>query len=253
MRSIRGMRKSCLILFIIGTIIAAFVYYWGLREKNESSQSVNQDTFDNIYNTLYWGGGGDGSGPGSEPGATIPTVEAINNIVVKYNVSSIVDAACGACKWTHALIAKLQEHGRRITYAGVDVSSVAASRCKQNLEVKYPDAVTVFHGDMTTFKFPAADMLMCRDALQHMSYDMIRSALKNFASSDIRIFAAGSYVENYENANINTGDYFSINLTKPPFNFVDPKDIIKEAHDKYILVYTIEQLRDFTKSNPFFT
>jgi hypothetical protein len=109
---------------------------------------------------------------------------------------------------------------------------------------------------MITVSQSDADMLMCRDTLQHLSYKEIRAVLKNFAKSEIQWFLIGSYPEDPDNRDISPGDYFSINLEQSPF-FMMPQDSLPESTPpseprKYIYVYSNERLRHYVNNNAFF-
>ncbi len=211
-------------------------------------------TFDNIYKADLWTPQGDGSGPGSEPGSVEKTMETLHQFIKDKNVTAIVDAGCGACKWTSLLLHRVDD--RRLLYTGVDASNTAVERARKNMqEVKH--TVELHQGDISQFDFPDADMLICRDTLQHLSYSEVRAVLRNFARSNIKWFLIGSYPEDPDNRDIVRGDYFSINLEQPPFSMM-PQDSLPESAPpgeprKYIYVYSNEKLRHYVNNNDFFS
>jgi effector-binding domain-containing protein len=86
-------------------------------------------------------------------------------------------------------------------------------------------------GDITKVEIPSMDVLLCRDTLQHLSYDNIFKALKNFSkNNNIKYYIIGGYNEQDQNKNINNGEYFHFNITKNPFS-LKPDSIVKEGND----------------------
>ena len=78
---------------------------------------------------------------------------------------------------------------------------------------------------------PAAgfDMLLSRDALQHLPCAAVVASLKNLAASGARLLLLGSYNGN-NNTDIRTASaagYFGINLREPPYSLV-PKAVYDE-------------------------
>lgn len=249
--------KKSIILIIILILIIVTVSIFSNTVEPFANQ--NQDVFDGIYKDNGWGEWGQGSGIGSEPESTRVTTDVLVDFIQRHKIRIVVDAACGACLWTHSVLEALTKEDRGFIYVGVDVSPIAVERCRDNLQTRYPENVVVFHGDIADYQFPAADMLMCRDALQHMSYETIKAVLRNFARTDVQYVVFGSYLDQDDNRDIATGDYFSINLTLPPFSMSEPFETFSEkivplAGDpiKQFVVYTGSQLRQYIDTNEFF-
>jgi SAM-dependent methyltransferase len=245
------LRKSVLAAILVAiTLVASVSGSWKARLEPFVDNDVTH-TFDNIYKTDFWSPFGDGSGPGSEPTSVEKTMETLQQFIKDKNVTTIIDAGCGACKWTSLLLNGVDD--RQLRYTGVDASNTAVERARGNMrEVKH--TVDIHQGDIAQFDFPDADMLMCRDTLQHMSYKEIRAVLKNFAKSEIQWFLIGSYPEDPDNRDISPGDYFSINLEQSPFLMM-PQDSLPESPSeprKYIYVYSNERLRHYVNNNAFF-
>lgn len=240
---------AVLVAIILG---ASIIGSW----KVEVEPFVDNDvarTFDNIYKTDFWSPLGDGSGPGSEPNSVEKTMYTLHQFIRDKNITTIVDAGCGACKWTSLMLNRVDD--RHLQYTGVDASNTAVERARANMrEVKH--AVDIHQGDISQFDFPEADMLLCRDTLQHLSYKEIRAVLKHFANSKIQWFLIGSYPEDPDNRDISPGDYFSINLEQAPFSMM-PQDSLPESSPpneprKYIYVYSKERLTHYVNNNDFF-
>jgi hypothetical protein len=201
-----------------------------------------QNIFKSIYQRSYWGGAGDGSGGGSEPSNTTHTRERLTSFIQEHELYSIIDAPCGACKWTSVWLHELADRKVKLNYYGIDICDIAIQRASNNLEPlrKYHEINLVCDEVGTFDKYPKhSDLVICRDALQHLSMRVIYSILEKFASIDARWYIIGSYpLSNKANINITNGDYFDIDLQKAPFN-MRPDVIIDEMHgDKNLYVFS---------------
>jgi SAM-dependent methyltransferase len=176
------------------------------------------DTFNSIYSNNTWTGDGDGSGPGSEPENTTEFRKLLTKLVKDNNANVFVDAPCGACKWTKVWLEELKSQGIKITYLGFDIADEAITKARANLAplMDY-HTIKIEHGDITSSKLPAADILMCRDTLQHLSQDSIKKALANLQASNSKMYLLGGYATG-ENKDIKDGDYFDINYLVPPYS-----------------------------------
>ena len=65
-----------------------------------------------------------------------------------------------------------------------------------------------------------ADSAPRRDALQHLSCELVVASLQNFALSRPRWLLVGSY-NSSTNVNIPAGGYFLINLREPPYSMAE--------------------------------
>lgn len=185
-----------------------------------------QNLFDDIYTKSAWSHEGDGSGEGSSLEFTENTRYMLGNIIEKLHVQSLLDFPCGSCLWMAQFLSTLK---RPISYVGVDVSSIAVERAKTNLARIDTCQVNILHGDLLTHKHDKpVDLVMCRDALQHLSISNVYKALENLASIDAKWYLIGSYTGGI-NKNIPNGHYFNIDLMTTPFN-LKPFKIYCEDH-----------------------
>ena len=82
--------------------------------------------------------------------------------------------------------------------------------------------------DMTRTPLPAADLILCRDGLVHLSYIDARAALRNFQRSRSRYLLATTFSGRARNRDVPTGGWRVLNLEKPPFRFPPPLAEIDE-------------------------
>lgn len=105
--------------------------------------------------------------------------------------------------------------------------------------------------DVTTSDLPAADLLLCRDCLVHLSNNDVGAALANVARSEIRWLLTTTFPAESRNVDIVTGDWRPIDLTKPPFNLPQPVELLNEEcteqggafADKSLALWPVSSLR----------
>ncbi len=221
------------LILVLGVCVAVLYMYQRKQIRGKSREQFSSDlstTFNSIYSNKTWTGDGDGSGPGSEPENTTEFRKLLTKLVKDNNVKVFVDAPCGACKWTKVWLEELKSQGIKITYLGFDIADEAITKARENLAplMKY-HTIKIEHGDITSSKLPAADILMCRDTLQHLSHASIQKALANLQASNSKMYLLGGYA-NGENKDIKDGDYFSINYLAPPYSL--KPDAMYREHNK---------------------
>lgn len=88
--------------------------------------------------------------------------------------------------------------------------------------------------------------ILSRDALQHLSFNLVVSTLRNYAMSRSDYLIVGSYHGVGWNRNIKTGEYFLIDFAKAPFaGFLpEPLEVIEEEDKerKHMLVFAVKDL-----------
>ena len=188
--------------------------------------------FSSIYSSLRWGGEGEGSGAGSSLRATASTRSLVELLVWRHRVTKLLDAPCGSAHWIPPLLARVREFAPCFEYAGLDVvESVVAANAEKpefagDARVRFAVADLSAAGAALPHGF---DMILCRDALQHLPLLDAIDVLENFARAAPRLLAVGSYLDaaarwaaGPRNKNIETGDYYHITLLEPPFNLTAP-------------------------------
>lgn len=82
--------------------------------------------------------------------------------------------------------------------------------------------------DLTRSPLPAADLLLCRDCLVHLSYADIAKAVANIRSSEIEYLLTTTFTKESRFTDIVTGDWRPIDLEAPPFSFPPPLELLDE-------------------------
>ena len=200
--------------------------------------------FTRIYANRLWSNEAGGSGGGSTVEYTAGARKVLYNVIKLHNVTTMVDAPCGSFFWLPTLFERLTaENTALVEYTGLDVvaSVVAASTEKYAASANLHFLVA----DLTRDSLPSGkDLILSRDALQHLALEQVKVALRAFQKADPRLLLVGSYPSTAVNYDIETGDYNAINLMSPPFD-LHPEEVYSEQtpDHKHLLLYTQEQIR----------
>jgi hypothetical protein len=194
-----------------------------LHDPNPSCR----DIFSHIYKNKIWGANTQGegfSGPGSTLEQTQQYRAFLQNFLSEHHIKSVVDAGCGC--WTFSR--SIDWSG--IRYTGFDVVEDVIK--KNNLTYRTP-TIHFEVGDSTKPNvLPPADLLICKEVLQHLSFEDIKNFLKNMDSykyclitNDINPFGQPTV-----NTDIERGSYRPLDLRAPPFNLEAEEVLTYYAH-----------------------
>jgi SAM-dependent methyltransferase len=180
----------------------------------ETEQNV-EEVFSRIYDQGEWGrnGAGEGtSGVGSIYENARPYVEFLQNFIVTHQIKSVVDVGCGdweLCKYIH---------WDKIKYYGYDVVRDVIE--KDNLKYGTKRIKFIF-ADGIHANLPKADLLICKDVLQHLPNSYIHtfiSKMDGFKYSLVTNDISAPTVPNPQiNKDIPMGSGRFVDLTKAPF------------------------------------
>jgi SAM-dependent methyltransferase len=178
------------------------------------SQTLGE-RFSAIYSKGVWLNDrqfGSRSGLGSELENTEAIRGNLPGLLSRIGTKTLLDVGCGDFNWMRTLA--LDCH-----YVGVDVAEdVIASNNRQ-----YSSADRTFTVlDATRNPMPVADTVLCREVLFHLSFSDIRSFVRNLRASGAVNLIATTDVATDFNADIISGDFRLLNLTKSPFRFRPP-------------------------------
>ena len=127
-------------------------------------------------------------------------------------------------------------------YHGMDIVPSVIDANQQRFR---SDPQTTFSvGELSSSALPnGADLVLCRDALQHLPLLAGVSLLENIARSKPRLVLVGSYLgPGTRNRNVRAGEYYDINLVEGPYNLTNFIDAVSEntptvERNKYLLVF----------------
>lgn len=207
--------------------------------------------FDEIYASSYWGLG---SGGGSTIQAALPYKNFLERFLRDYRILSIVDLGCGDWQFSRLI------NFANASYIGFDVAESVVSANHH----KYSSATISFQHFTSYEDLPQADLLICKDVLQHLSNEEVQKALSilpkyKFAliTNDIvNMSMLGALLWKMRhpssapliNREIKIGDYRPLDPTREPFGIkaikvfqwkVNKYDI-RARLSKYNLAYGID-------------
>ena len=113
------------------------------KSKSKFYEMSSSDIFEMIYNENYWGD--NKSGPGSTLSATKAISIFIQDVIVRFQINSILDLGCGNFEWMNGIIQKFD-----IYYLGGDIVEELIERNKDKYE---NNNISFYSCDMTKDKF----------------------------------------------------------------------------------------------------
>jgi glycosyltransferase involved in cell wall biosynthesis len=183
------------------------------REQADRQDSAMQAIFERRYRENLKAGDETVCGPGSTLSQTGRLRRELPGLLRELGIGSVIDAPCGDFNWMRHVDLSVN------SYLGVDIVGALVER---NLALCANARRSFRQADLTSDILPHADLIFCRDALVHMSFDGIRRALKNFVASGATFLLTTNFGPHRRNAEIVTGDWRPLNFEAPPFDFPAP-------------------------------
>ena len=184
---------------------------------------MSADVFDRIYRRNLWNGDESRSGPGSGYAATRKVAPALVDLARELRVDSVLDIGCGDGLWMPDLPG----------YVGCDWSRAAIDLAKRN----HPDRTY-----MVGIPGHHYDMVIVRDVIQHLPFRDGRAVLDMAWMLADTVLVASTYDPGW-NVDIKAGDFYSPDLTKPPFDMPEPHRRIFDGYH----YHATDELRDPAK------
>jgi hypothetical protein len=154
-------------------------------------------------------------GAGSTMVATKNLRATLPVLLRRLGISSMVDAPCGDFNWMAAT------NLAGIDYTGCDSSAdhIATAHIKAEQRKRRARSVRFIEMDIVTGELPQADLLFCRDFLQHLPNDMALAALRNFVRSGSKWLLITSHQCRRTDDIADAGQFRPLNLKNPPWLF----------------------------------
>jgi SAM-dependent methyltransferase len=179
---------------------------------------TSKEQFSQIYENGSWGTYYDddakayvgSSGTGSMPDNAKPYLDFLKMFVRENSIKSVVDVGCG--DWQLSRFVDWQG----IDYLGIDV--VAALIDHHDRHFRAPN-IQFLEADGTQIELPAADLLICKDVLQHLPLKDIHRFLKQLPKYKYALIVndVDPSTCSSENGEIAPGEYRTLDLTAAPF------------------------------------
>jgi len=191
--------------------------------------------FTEIFHSNLWQNPESLSGRGSTLARTKEIRRKLPLVLETLEVKHLLDAGCGDFNWM-----KNVDLGD-CAYLGVDV---VLELIEQN-NTRFAGTRRKFQTmDISRDTLPKRDAILCRDCLIHFSLKHSLDTLRNFQRSGSEYLLATTHSSVLENIDITSGEWRSINLLLPPFNFPEPLHLIVEdpALGKNLGVWRLDSL-----------
>jgi SAM-dependent methyltransferase len=200
------MKKPVPIAITLAALLA--VSYFAINAINR--QPSLTDTFNRIYATGRWATDAAGKGT-SGSGSTLEITREyrayIEDFIKKHEVNSVIDAGCG--DWSYSSVIDWGD----ASYLGIDIASDVIVPVRK----KYETGKVKFQVGDITEELPAADLLISKDVLQHLSNDLIHKFIKNNLRKGKYKWVILTNDRSSDNQDIPVGAYRGIDLAAPPF------------------------------------
>lgn len=181
-----------------------------------AAETSVEETFTNVYKNCIWGVNENGegfSGDGSRVENAIPYMLFLQNFLKTHQIKSVVDVGCG--DWTFSRYLEWND----AKYIGIDV---VKSVIEKNTRQFASDQISFIHASGTTYDLPKADLLICKDVLQHLSNDEIFAFIHQIGKFKHCLITNDIDLNGPNNQDISTGGWRKIDLFSSPF-YLDGK------------------------------
>ena len=203
--------------------------------------AVNQQRLTHTFNRIYaegtWGRDATGTGT-SGTGSTLEITRQyrayVEDFIKTHAVRSVVDAGCG--DWTFSSAMNWGD----ASYLGVDIASDVIEAVRKKHE---RGKIRFRVGDVTD-ELPAADLLISKDVLQHLSNEMVHAFIRNNLKKGKYKWAILTNDRGTRIGDTPNGGYRAIDLASPPFDVKGLADLpIKFGNE----TTKVTSLLDFTR------
>ena len=169
--------------------------------------------FSSIYSLSLWDNAyGKGSGSGSRVDITAGYREFLQNFFKEHQIQSIADVGCGDRQFSQLL------NLEGIQYTGYDVVDSVINKNRQEY-AKDNVRFELYDGDFE--KIAPADLLICKDVLQHLPNALIFNFLRILKKFKYALIANGVNIKDPSQNNhdiAKPGEFRPLSLRDAPFN-----------------------------------
>ncbi len=176
--------------------------------------------FTNIYRKGGFGPSDGLSGTGSDIVQTKVIMQAIPDILQKYQIKSMLDIPCGDLFWMqHVDIGST-------AYTGADIVS---ELIKRNEIIHANSGKKFLVIDICLDPLPRVDLILCRDCFGHLKLNDAVRAVHNIKRSGSKFLLITTFPQCTKNAELGLNFFRPLNLCIPPFYFPQPLELISEG------------------------
>lgn len=193
------------------------------------------DVFTRIHRDNAWGNAESRSGVGSTLAYTESLRAELPALLRRLDVRTLLDLPCGDFNWLRHVDLGVDR------YIGGDIVHALIERLRRECAAPNRDFQFI---DLIADRLPAADALLCRDCLVHLSNRDALAALANIRRGGPRWLIATTFPDVSKNRDIATGQFRPVNLCLPPFNLPPPVESVRDTAaghpDRWLGVWRME-------------
>jgi hypothetical protein len=210
------------------------------------------EIFTEIYETNAWKNAESRSGAGSTRARAATFRDDLAMLLKHLRIQALLDAPCGDFNWMVDVVPDVAR------YIGADIVVEMIEANKRHHGSPSRQFVVA---DIVSDALPRADLILCRDALVHLTLADIWRTLRNFRRTGATYLLATTFTDHVSNSDIATGEWRVLNMQALPFAFPPPLASIDErCHhtggvyaDKRLALWRLADLlpsRDLSLSDP---
>ena len=193
----------------------------GLHRYFPSMANDTKSKFSHIYANHVWGGESK-SGIGSNVANARPYVERLQPLIDDPEVERVLDLGCG--DWTFSQHLDLTS----VEYVGIDIVPDLVNELTERYGAPNIEFVA---GNFLDMDLPDADLLICKDVLQHLSREQVDRFIERLAqfprallTNDQSLHREGGWRRLWQkepigtvNIDIQPGEWRPLRLREPPY------------------------------------
>lgn len=212
-----------------------------MQRAHQALEPGRSRSFSDIYGKNKWNVGAKPdardsvtrAGPGSSLLYTAPVRAFLGSFIANFSIHSVADLSCNEMLWQPHIPGFSGLH----LFSGFDIVPAAIEAARANMSslaaqgVALPKELTLEVMDMASGLLPRAyDLVIVRDTFFHLPITDTLAALAHISSSGSRYLGTTTIdVDALRNAFIFPGEWYPLNLRKPPFLLPAPLVETKEG------------------------
>jgi SAM-dependent methyltransferase len=215
-------------------VVSLNYYFFKQRMWNRVMTLGNKAKFTEIYKNNLWNNEESLSGGGSTLKNTRNVRTRLPELIDERGIGSILDAGCGDFHW-------MKEIEIDVPYFGIDI---VKEMIETNRRRYGGPKRTFMELDITSDELPAADLIMCRECLFHLSFDDIVASVVNFKKSGAKYLLATTYPTVEDNVDVASGLCRALNFQRAPLNFPRALEMIEENRggDQWLGLWALDEI-----------
>ncbi len=210
------------------------------RRPYGESNPTNRERFTRVYETRRWATGESVSGPGSDhgSGSVEHATRLLRRFIPELGVRSMTDVPCGDFHWMGAVLAAHPE----VDYTGYDIVEPLIARNRRVHPGRTFETL-----DIVTEVPARADLILCKDLINHLYEKDVRAALRNMVASGSTwlLITSNAGYENLELEMLAPGASRELDLAAPPYDLPPPI-----YGDHYLSLWTLEAVGQALARSP---